>query len=144
MDMVPRAPFFGVAGEGSVGDDDRTCGAVHWASSPFHLVHHMRANIAADFGVLGLEDDPAALAVLADDVGGLISLLANSPSRPSVPVEEIRQRKLELLVVHGVDLGPIWVSVIRRRARLAVRTRAACFERSARQPVYRSPTAAPP
>jgi hypothetical protein len=39
--------------------------------------------------VLGLQDDSAALAVLADDVCGLVSLPADLPCVPAVPEKQV-------------------------------------------------------
>jgi hypothetical protein len=105
VDVVAVAPGSGVAGEGPVGDHDGDVGSVDGAGSSFDLIHDVGADFGPDGGVLGLDDDPAVLRLLADDVGGLVSLLTDAAGAPTVPDEEVSQCELEFLIVHGIDLG---------------------------------------
>ncbi len=101
---VPLAPDRGIAGEGAVGDDHGDVGAVDRSGSSPDLAHHRGTDPALNMGVLGLDNDPAPPAVAPDDIGGLVALPAHPPRRPAVPDEEITQRLLELLAVHGINL----------------------------------------
>lgn len=83
-DGVALAPRFGIAGQGSIGDDDRKNSPVRGAGCSFELVRHLGADPACHLGVFGLHHQPAVAGAFGDHVGALVSGAADLPGRPAV------------------------------------------------------------
>lgn len=101
---MPVAPGHGIPGEGAVGDNDGVISPVHRACRSLHGVHDGGSHFPTDASVLGLYDDPAVAHIIADDVGRLIATASDAACHPAVTDQQVPQRALELLVVHGVEL----------------------------------------